>query len=155
MPHDNHALAKRYGADFIDSLPRTTPKLVNDRLTELGTTDATHDKARSFFVNAAKAVGLQMPPQVAKQARNRPVVNRRSGSRRTQTEMLSESNPPLPPPPPPPADSVPDGLHPALVPLLRDLAENGPSWTVRLRDRWKRTWDQSLDYAYPVEEEPE
>lgn len=149
-------LKDTYGAEFIASLPKTTPKLVNDRLSELGTMDTTHAKARSFFVNAAKAVGLQMPPQVAKQARNKPTVSRRTASRRKepliapkppddegQLDDEGEERPP----------ELPAGLPDALIPLLRDLARDGPTWTPKARARWKRTWDQNLEYAFPTEDE--
>jgi hypothetical protein len=144
-----------YGAEFIASLPRTTPKLVNERLSTLGTTDATHAKARSFFVNASKAVGLSMPPQVAKQARNTPVVTRKS-----TTKAKGDT--------PPPAaggdgDEAEDktgknvelrtGLHPLVDTLLKDLQRDGGTWTVRMRDRWRHMWDEALDYAYPATDE--
>lgn len=147
-----------YGHDFIASLPRTTPKLVNDRLSDLGTTDTTHAKARSFFVNAAKAVGLSMPPQVAKQARNRPTVSRKTPNRKRTSDTTIETKT-LEKPDLKKHDDVeglPPGLHQALIPLLRDLAKDGPAWDERGRNRWKRTWDQTLVYAYPtVEEEDE
>jgi hypothetical protein len=144
-----------YGAEFIASLPRTTPKLVNDRLSALGTTDTTHAKARSFFVNASKAVGLSMPPQVAKQARNKPMVARKSASK-----------PKGEPPPslknedgsdagrkPDKKVELPDGLHPLVDTLLQDLQRDGAAWTTRMRDRWRHMWDEALDYAYPATDE--
>ena len=158
-------LKDKYGAEFIASLPRTTPRLVNERLAELGTTDATAAKARSFFVNAAKSVGLQLPPQVAKQARNKPAVTRNKAviTRKPSLKLGEEGAGPETDASPrrdilkkgaPPAEIVaPEGLHDALVPLLRDLAKDGPTWTDRGRARWKKTWDQTLDYAYPVEGE--
>lgn len=150
-------LKDAYGAEFIASLPKTTPKLVNDRLRELGTTDATHDKARSFFVNAAKAIGLHLPPQLAKQARNRPSVSRKGASSRRKTiEVEGQTGTQLADggaAHKPPAAELPSGLHEALRPLLNDLVKDGPTWDSRQRARWKRTWDQTLDYAYPVEEE--
>lgn len=142
-----------YGADFMASLPRTTPRLVNEHLDELGTTTATHDKARSFLINAAKAAGFQMQPQVAKQARNRPSVTRKqSGKRSTNDRPKQEGNGDSPPPPPPPPQDAPKGIHHALVPLLNDLALLGPGWDAKTSARWKQTWDHTLDYAYPVNE---
>lgn len=154
-------LKRAYGADFIAGLPRTTPKLVNEQLAGRGTTDATHAKARSFFINAAKAVGLQLPPQVAKQARNKPTVSRKAapkaktgdGSAKPQDGGVDDGHTPAKDPPP--HDDLASLLHPTLVPLLRDLVAEGPAWTSRERARWKRTWDQTLDYAYPEEEDEE
>lgn len=145
-----------YGDEFIASLPKTTPRLVNDRLRELGTTDATHDKARSFFVNAAKAVELPMPPQVAKQARNKPPVARTRAQKPKAEAPVAESDTsepegeakkkPFEPP---------SGLHPLIQTLLGDLDSKGLTWTVRDRDRWRHMWDQALDYAYPASDENE
>lgn len=143
-------LRQRYGPEFVDGLARATPRLLNEHLESLGTTDATHAKARSFFVNAAKAVGLPMPPQIAKQARNRPTVTRKpSGQRRHSTDeqgtgggadvdKTSTS---------PTKTALP--VHAALEPLLRDLAQIGATWSAAERARWKATWDAVLDYAYP------
>ena len=95
-----------YGPEMVEGLARATPNMVNDRLRALGTTDSTHAKARSFFVNAAKAVGLQMPGQIAKQARNRPSVTRKPGTPRRKAAgeaagptgaAAREANPEVPP----------------------------------------------------------
>lgn len=145
-----------YGAEFIASLPKSTPRMVNDRLSALGTTDATHAKARSFFVNAAKAVGLPMPPQVAKQARNKPTVARKPATPKPKANT----------PPSPLTDGGggsdgggereeldTPGLHPLVQTLLHDLRRDGADWNTRARDRWRHMWDQALDYAYPATDE--
>lgn len=141
-----------YGEEFIGSLARTTPKLVNERLVALGTTDATHAKARSFFVNAAKAVGLPLPPQVAKQARNKPTVARKA--------VVKPKGDPPPTTNPLPTDTdhgkgdanTPE-LHALVRTLLRDLLRDGATWDTRTRNRWRHMWDQALDYAYPATDE--
>ena len=66
-------LRNTYGPDLIDGLATRTPKMVDDVLREIGTTDSTHRKAVSFFINAAKAAAVPMPPAVAKRARKRPL----------------------------------------------------------------------------------
>lgn len=154
-------LRKRYGAEFIDSLPHTTPRLVNERLRELGTTDATHDKARSFFVNAAKAVDLALPPQVAKQARNRPSVSRKpakkkggggEGTTPRVEDKSTEDNPP-----PIREDKNLTGLPEPLAPFIKDLIRIGPSWDQASHDRWLATFTMVLDYTFPAkkrEDEP-
>jgi hypothetical protein len=147
-----------YGDELVGGLARATPATLNAALRALGTTDATHDKARSFFVNAAKAVGLQMPVQIAKQARNRPPVSRKASTRKAGGAVVktkadvedNEADSPLDP-----KASIPKGLHPALGPLLDDLIRDGSTWTQQKRARWKATWDQTLDYAYPEQEAPE
>jgi hypothetical protein len=146
-----------YGAEFIESLPKTTPRLVNERLSALGTTDATHAKARSFFVNAAKAVGLSMSPQVAKQARNKPTVARRSAAK-AKPDQAAAGDSTLTKPE---GDQVPEKpqlpmkLHPLVRTLLEDLERDGATWTARNRNRWRVMWDQALDYAYPASDEEE
>ena len=64
-------LRNAYSADLIDNLVRSTPKMINDKLGDLGATDGTRRKAFSFLVNAARDAELPMAPQVAKQARNK------------------------------------------------------------------------------------
>lgn len=141
-----------YGHDFISALPKSTPKLVNERLQALGTTDATHAKARSFFVNAAKAVGLPMQPQVAKQARNRPTLARKSGTRRT-AEPEKVTSPVRDQRSSGAVETQPEGLFSDLNPTLRtlivDLPLITPTWTRAKREAWKATFLQVLDYAYP------
>ena len=44
---------------------------VEVELRQLGTTDSTHKRALPFFINAAKAAGLAMQPEVSKRARKR------------------------------------------------------------------------------------
>ena len=139
-----------YGSDFIDSLPRSTPKLVDERLRELGTTDSTHNKARSFFINAARAVDLQMQPQVTKQARLRSPVSKKNSSKQKKTTEDQQHIDQHVEVPRQAKTGRAAPLHPALAPLLQDLAVKGPVWDVRLASRWKATWSQVLDYAYPV-----
>lgn len=149
-----------YGAEFIASLAKATPRQVNVHLTAMGTTDTTHAKARSFFVNAAKAVDLPMLAQVAKQARNKPTVARKPAAPKPKANT----------PPPPLTDGGGGGgsdgraeraeldtlgLHPLVQTLLRDLRRDGADWKTRARDRWRHMWDQALDYAYPATDEAE
>ena len=65
-------LERAYGEELIRELPRTTPGMLDKRLGDLGTTGPTHRKAVSFFVNAAKAIGLSVPVGISKKARNKP-----------------------------------------------------------------------------------
>jgi hypothetical protein len=85
------AMRGAYGADFIDGLPRMTPKVLSDKLDALGTTDSTHAKARSFFVK----LGTRPPERDGRMAEGvpRPQVRVRTSPVRT-TRIKSES--PLP-----------------------------------------------------------
>jgi len=78
-------LERAYGEEMIRELPRMTPGMLDKRLGDLGTTNPTHRKAVSFFVNAAKAIELSVPTGIAKKARNQPApaktANNRSNGR--------------------------------------------------------------------------
>jgi hypothetical protein len=142
----------QYGADFVAGLSKATPRTVQDRMKELGATDATFRKAVSFFVNAAKAADIPMPTHIAKVARNRSAVRRGAASKTLRSE--GQSGKTLTPPPyVPPGTGLETSLHPALVPLLKDLAENGPEWGQEEHDRWRTAFDTILDYSYPVQED--
>jgi hypothetical protein len=144
-------LTSAYGVPLVEGLARMTPKMVNEALDGLGTTDATREKARSFFINAAKAADVPMQPGVAKQARNRPGASQRNGSRRKKREQ--------------PADKTEQvtasqaqtetvlqkmGLKAPLIPLLEDLAKIGPKWDQAEHDGWHTAFKTLADYAYPV-----
>ena len=86
-------LREAYGSGFCNSLATMTPQMVRDQLRELGATDATHKRAMSFFINAAKDVGFSIHPAVTKQVRRRPLG---AGAKRrlkpkTSTKEASET----------------------------------------------------------------
>ena len=149
-------LRDKYGAALVDGLPRMTPNMLNEQMRALGTSDGTHRKALSFFVNAAKAAELPMPANIAKQARNKPVVS--SGRRSTKRTPATKGNNE-----PDPGQTNEDtnlganrqtslltDLPEALVPLLRDLAKIGGSWDQEVHDRWLNAWTTMLDYSFPT-----
>lgn len=151
-------LKAAYGSELVDNLPRMTPKMLSDAMKNLGTTDATHRKAISFFINAAKAVDLPVPSGIAKQARNRPPGSSRKPQRRgsgTANTKNDGDTPPPPPPSDPPEHQLPTGLPPALVPLIKDLTRISNGWTKAERDRWLTTFSAVLDYALPTAAEAE
>jgi hypothetical protein len=146
-------LRDAYGNAIVDGLARMTPAMLNKAMQDLGTTDGTHRKAISFFVNAAKAIDLPMPTNIAKQARNKASTSRaRSRSRSKNVPDGGESEPTLEAPTPPPAPRLPEAIHAALVPILSDLPQIAPSWDAATRERWHTTFKAVLDYAYPVDE---
>ena len=67
-----------YGEAVVNEMESGTPKRLNDALSALGTTTATHDKARSFVINVAKLAGIPVQPSISKQAR----IRKTSGARR-------------------------------------------------------------------------
>jgi len=72
-------LRAAYGNEIVDQASTMTPKMFDEQLRAIGTTEATHRKAASFLTNALKAAGVPVQPAIAKRARNRrPSANRRA-----------------------------------------------------------------------------
>lgn len=84
-------MSEAYGAELVDNLPRMTPSMLSDALRALGTTPSTHRKAEAFFVNAAKALDLGVPANIAKKARNRLPGSGNSG-RSAATANVRKTN---------------------------------------------------------------
>jgi hypothetical protein len=122
-------LRDAYGADLLTGLSRMTPKMLTDRIGALGTTDATHRKAIAFFVNAAKAAQLPVPPAIAKQARNRPGSPSAARKPTPKPQDAGAGKPPQDKPlAPDPGATLPKGIHAVLAPFLADLVAIGPTW---------------------------
>ena len=68
-------LQEVYGTDLVQNLPAMTPKTVDDALSNLGSTPATHRKALTFFLQTAKFTGLQIPAVMTKRVRVRTSGN--------------------------------------------------------------------------------
>jgi len=81
-------LRNAYGPALVDELPKMTPRMLDDGIRALGSTDATHRKAVSFFVNAAKALGLNVPANIAKKARNKSSM---AGKKKTVPKPLIDN----------------------------------------------------------------
>lgn len=78
-------LQDAYGAEFLAELPKMTPGMFDESMRKLGTSDGTHRKAVSFFVNAAKSAGIDMPMAIQKRARIRKLGSgRRQGTGKGQ-----------------------------------------------------------------------
>ncbi len=78
-------IRRGYGEDFVNAVPTMTPKMLDDHLRNMGTTDSTHRKAVSFLINALKETDVSVPTAIAKKARNTPVRTKRKNSpRKTQ-----------------------------------------------------------------------
>lgn len=60
-----------YGAAFVDNLQSASLQDVDRHLQSLGTTNSTHRRAVSFFINAARAADIALPEEVSKRARLR------------------------------------------------------------------------------------
>ena len=124
-------LRDAYGSDFISALDNMSLEEVEVELRQLGTTDSTHKRALPFFINAAKAAGLAMQPEVSKRARKR--APRKARVVQPQMDAVLPG-PPIPIQPEPVAS--PSGpLYAASFGMLSLLPESG-QWTVIQADRW-------------------
>ncbi len=139
-------LRDAYGAELVDQLASKTPKMMDEGLRALGTTDATHRKAVSFFVNAARSNNVVVPPSIGRRARLRTgnQQNQKPGGKRNVGQPDGESG-----------IGNQFALHPAVIALLRDLEGLASKWTEPERDRWLQTFQANLDYAYPPADEGE
>ena len=154
-------LEQAYGEDLIKDLPLMTPGLLDQKLEELGTTNPTHRKAVSFLVNASKAVGLTVPTQIAKKARNRPPSPRGSSNGRA-----SKEKPPTPTPSGKPVSSD-NGRGPEttlnlpvasqsllLWGLFQRLPIPGTVFAHTAREKWIEAAKAIFELEYQPEESP-
>lgn len=88
-------LRSAYGDEIVDQAATMTPRMFDEHLRSLGTTEATHRKAASFLTNALKEAGVSVQPAISKRARNRrPGSNRRASSQKSgQGTQSSASDP--------------------------------------------------------------
>ena len=92
--HLQAVIRNAYGSHLVDDLAEMTPRLVDSELRKLGTTEATHRKALSFFINAAKAADVSMQPSVAKRARKRALgTGAKSVKVRTRSNAANPQKP--------------------------------------------------------------
>ena len=154
-------LGQAYGEDLIKDLPRMTPGLLDKKLDELGTTNPTHRKAVSFLVNASKAVGLTVPAQIAKKARNKPPSPRGSSN-----GGASKEKPPNPTPSGKPVSSD-NGSGPEttlnlpvasqsllLWGLFQRLPIPGTVFAHTAREKWIAAAKAIFEVEYQPEESP-
>ena len=154
-------LEQAYGEDLIKDLPRMTPGLLDKKLDELGTTNPTHRKAVSFLINASKAVGLTVPAQIAKKARNKP-----PSSRGSSNGGASKEKPPAPSPSGKP-DSSNDGSGPEttlnlpvasrsllVLGLFQRLPIPGAVFAHTAREKWIEAAKAIFEVEYQPEESP-
>ena len=88
-------LRNAYGNEIVDQAATMTPRMFDEHLRSLGTTDATHRKAASFLTNALKEAGVPMQPAISKRARNRrPGSNRRASSQKSAQDTQNSAGDP-------------------------------------------------------------
>ena len=155
-------LRNAYGSDLVENLATKTPRMLDERLLALGTSSATHKKAVSFFVNAARDNDITVPANIGKQARNRPAKARtpraKLSSRQNNEEQVrvdSEVSKPESPEKRGIQALAHKNLHMAVVAMLQDLEQLVPDWSESQREKWLATFQVTLNYAYPVKVESE
>ena len=134
-----------YGSDFISALDNMSLEEVEVELRQLGTTDSTHKRALPFFINAAKAAGLAMQPEVSKRARKRAAKVAAAPAQAALPEADEASAPAAKPkrsrkarvvePEPEPVAAPHRPLYAASFGMLSLLPESG-QWTAIQADRW-------------------
>ncbi len=134
--------ADAYGAELLRNLLGMTPKMLDDSLRYLGTTDSTHRKAVSFFVNAVKWMDIDVPTAIARRARIK-MAGQTTAKVVAASRQADRSNRT-----PPGYDA--QNLHFALTALLNDLEMKAQGWTRTQRDTWVTAFEATLDYAYPT-----
>jgi len=110
-------------------LSRTTPGELDERFkSEGGVGGSTVGKAVSFFIAAAKDVGITLSPHLAKRkVTTAPNPGRKRKAKRVNGEAHDE------PPPPPPPPGAPQDLTQA---LLAKFPSFDPEWNDSLKAAW-------------------
>ena len=159
-------LRTAYGAYLVDHLAEMTPQLVDEKLRELGTTSATHRRALSFFVNAAKAAGVSMQPSVGKRARKRPLG---AGAKSTKARNKTGTKPPISDPPlgneqpdtrpspspspsPSPPPAPPPNGYPVVYAVVGRLPPKGGGWSQEKRRQWLDAITAAIDLEVTVQD---
>ena len=142
-------LRDAYGSETIDKLPSMTPRLLEDRLNDLGASDATRRKAFSFLVNAVRASDLPMSAGISKRARNRPQATSKGGARGSRTKRGGAGGQQDHNAPPPPKRDNEYAVVDALVQQLPPQQE----WAQADRDRWLAALTSAVDWVVTVVEE--
>ena len=142
-----------YGKELIDDIASMTPRMVDDRIEALGTTDATKRKAISFFTNGAKHLGLDMPATIRKRARMRRSSSKPSAAAQRKpdapaaepevvtTEEQTDAQA---------ATMSETGLHRTVVEMFNDLPERVTSWSEEDQDKWLEVFKTVLKFYHPA-----
>lgn len=83
-----------YDPRFVDNLGEASVDEIDSHLRALGTTESTHRRAVSFFINAAREAGLDLPEEVSNRARIRRANGaspRGTGGRKARAAAAEQS----------------------------------------------------------------
>ena len=144
-----------YTAQLELSERNGTATQLNESFTEtFGIRSAdTRRKAVTFFLHAAKTAGLPLSPHFPQtrsssgtaqgRPRRSPAKGRRNATIAGPETIEAE---PMPAPP-----STNGNLHPFLLGLIKELPEDGGSWTEAKREGWLAMAKLTVDMLYTVE----
>ena len=145
-----------YGEELIDDITSMTPRMVDEHIAAVGTTEASKRHAVSFFVNGAKYMDLDIPATIRKRARMRRSASKPS----TAAQRKSDASPSEPE-----AVSTEEqtdtqvaaipqkGLHSALLGMLNDLPERVTNWSEKDQDDWLDVFKTVLKFYHPARKE--
>ena len=160
-------LRAAYGDDLVDNLAGKSLAAVEEAIRALGTTDATHRRALPFFINAAKAAGLDMQTEVSRRARKRRMgagakkaakkaVKRAAKKRAPAAKRGRKRRAPAPAAPPPPAPAPEPPAAPAepkdygVINAIVGLLPDDGVWTAEARAQWLAALTAVVDLEVSV-----
>ena len=125
-------LRTQYSSVFALDLTNATRAQIEEQFRRWSLSGTTLRKAVTFFVHAATYAGLPLSPHLTR---------RLKGQRRkpAATEIVTRQS-----------DEAQGARHPSLVPLLDQLATEGPVWGEPEKQRWLKAWVAVLDLVYPA-----
>ena len=147
---------KSYGGELIDNIASMTPRMVDERIVALGTTDPTKQRAVGFFVNGAKHLDLDIPATITKRSRTRRSASKPStAAQRTPDATPDEQKPDATEQhTSTQATATPQiALHDTIVAMLEDLPNRVASWSEEEQDLWLEVFTTNLRYFHPAREE--
>ncbi len=145
-----------YGEELIDDIASMTPRMVDEHIAAVGTTEASKRHAVSFFVNGVKYMDLDIPATIRKRARMRRSASKPSNAAQRKSDA-------------PPAESeavsteeradtqaaakLQLDLHATLVAMLEDLPKRAGSWSEEEQEQWLEVFTTNLRYFHPARDE--
>lgn len=141
-------LRERYaGPVSLDA--NATQDQLEEQFRSFGLTGSTARKAIAFYLHAARFAEVPLSPHFrSPRTTDRPASSRRRTRGRQPDASLQVSSEGAAPAT---SQITSSDLHPFLQGLLRELPDEGQSWTTSKRDRWLQMAELTVDMLYPVE----
>ncbi len=118
-------------------LLRITTSQLQGRFRDLGVQGDTLRKSVTFFLHAYTYCEVPLGPYLAKAVKGRGVIKRQARGERVDQPVETGSAEPL-------------NLHPVLMALLRQLRDDGSSWSIEQQDRWLTTFAATIRMLFPT-----